>query len=122
MKGGGGVEHTGEYMPAGGIDSEYTGQGEFMPVDGMNTQHTDIGEYIPVEGVNTQHTGGGDYLSQLANLIVPVSFLVAQHFLKRKDKNKAAINQKGGDIQGMLTSLGSRIEGILNESNYLKTG
>jgi len=118
MKGGG------EYMPADGIDTQYTGIGEYMPIDGMDTQNTDIGGYIPVEGKNTQHIGGGEYLTQLANLVIPVSFLVAKTFLDKNkhDKEPEHMTQKGGDVKDMLTSLGSRIEGILNESNYLNTG
>jgi hypothetical protein len=70
----------------------------------------------------TQHTGGSVYLDQLANLVIPMSLLVAQNFLKKKDNLEAETKKGGGDIRNALTSLGNRIEGILNESSHLKSG
>lgn len=81
-----------------------------------NTQHVmnGGGEF------ESQHQGGGMYLDELANLAIPMSFLLALNFMKKKKKVKET--RGGGDLKIALASLGARIEGILSEANHLKSG
>jgi hypothetical protein len=74
----------------------------------VNTLHTG-------GGIETQHVGGSEYVNMLANLVIPIGFVIARHLLQKKEnvKTGGGAASGGSDIRSALESLEKNIENVL---------